>query len=63
MQEEKNLQSKIIKNFHNDNYSNFEINKLFDNEKNAMKNIIDTNPTIKIKYEKAIAAKTPGSSE
>jgi len=63
LQEEKNLQSKIIKNFHNDNYSNFETNKLFENKKNAMKNIINANPTMKTKYEKAIAEKTTGSSE
>ena len=53
--EQKNLQSKIIRNFHTENYSNFEINKQFENEKNSMKNIINNDPNMKTKYETALA--------
>ena len=49
-----NLKSKIIKNFHNDNYQAFEIDKTFDTEKQSMRDIIDQEPTIKTKYEAVV---------
>ena len=52
--ETKKLHEKIIKNFHNDNYLNFETNKKFDQEKESMKRIINEDPTIKTKYEKSL---------
>ena len=46
-QEITNLSAKIIKNFHNDNYLNFETNKQFKAEKTTMKNIIEQDPAMK----------------
>lgn len=50
-----NLGSKIVKNFHNDNYATFEVQKKFETEKTAMKTIINADPDMKKKYETALA--------
>lgn len=48
-----NLSTKIIRNFHNDNFLAFEVNKTFDTEKQSMKDIINQDPDMKAKYEAA----------
>lgn len=50
-----NLSTKIIRNFHNDNYAAFEIQKTFDAEKKAMKDIITADADMQAKYEAALA--------
>lgn len=60
-----NLSTKIIRNFHSDNYVSFEVHKKFENEKQSMNTILKADPDMEKKYETALAKNTkrPGFSK
>ncbi len=61
--EKNDLKNKIMRNFHTDNYVAFEMHKKFDTEKKSMKDILNTDPDMKKKYETALKNKRRWASE